>query len=453
MERGGVRGGTPPHLSPPEYTHFALSRFDHVTAKAKKKKKKKWNDAVCSIPVGKFHAVSVLIASNSGVLVTVLDRVGAWQLDFTSFGMSLDVPCTGKRLSSLQTRNGDIHLPTVGSSHNQDADDGDKIFSQHTTTETQKKISIQTEVELRKSIKFTGILAILLGNIGGASIFIAPTTVLSLTGSPGLACVMWCVGGLVTMSIAVSVCELALLLPRAGGPYFYTLQVFGNIPGFIILWGFVILIGFPSWALAAYTGALYSLSVIYPDCTPPESAVKLLAAWLLGTWTHSRLFERMHTRTHMHTQIEIYLWTIVILYMYIQTCLYRYWVHSQLTYDVKPLESRIAFHKPDPPGPMSVSVCQCVCQPVSLLLASKSKRVLKATNFKSHFKLRSFQFCCCCLPCTRILDASSLTGWAMFSYKTCSHMWCISSESPSWDNGVTTNELFWLLNLHPVTIC
>ncbi|KAK7114701.1 hypothetical protein V1264_000718 [Littorina saxatilis] len=157
--------------------------------------------------------------------------------------------------------------------------DGEKSARQRSQT---PKVEFETErVELKKSIKFSGALAILLGNLGGASIFIAPTTILSLTGSPGLAVLMWCVGGLVTLSIAVSVCELALLLPRAGGPYIYTLQVFGNIPGFIILWGFVIFIGFPSWALAAYTGALYMLSLVYPDCPPPESAVKLLAAWLL----------------------------------------------------------------------------------------------------------------------------------------------------------------------------
>lgn len=137
-------------------------------------------------------------------------------------------------------------------------------------------------VELRKSIKFSGAVAILLGNIGGTSIFIAPTTILALTGSPGLAVIMWSAGGLLTWSIAYSICELALLLPGAGGPYIYTLKVFGNIPGFIILWGFVLLIGFPSWALASYAGSLYILSLFYPSCRPPDSVVKLVAAWLLG---------------------------------------------------------------------------------------------------------------------------------------------------------------------------
>lgn len=149
--------------------------------------------------------------------------------------------------------------------------------------ENDLKVAYEGKIELKKTITFTGVLAILLGNIGGASIFIAPTTILVLSGSPGLAVVLWCAGGLLTWSIAYSVCELALLLPGAGGPYIYTLKVFGNIPGFILLWGFILLIGFPSWALSSYTGALYILSVFYPTCRPPDYVVKLIAAWLLVT--------------------------------------------------------------------------------------------------------------------------------------------------------------------------
>ena len=137
--------------------------------------------------------------------------------------------------TSAASNNGDPKLPVRS-----DFDDGEKSASQ---TETLPTVDVEYQgVELKKSITFVGAVAIMLGNIGGASIFIAPTTILTLTGSPGLAVLMWCVGGLVTLSIAVSVCELALLLPRAGGPYIYALQVFGNIPGFIVLWGFVILL-------------------------------------------------------------------------------------------------------------------------------------------------------------------------------------------------------------------
>lgn len=190
--------------------------------------------------------------------------------------------------TSVAADNGDPKLPVRS-----DFAVREKSASQ--TSETLPTVQIESQkVELRKSIGFVGVVAIVLGNIGGASIFIAPTTILTLTGSPGLAVLMWCVGGLVTLSIAVSVCELALLLPKAGGPYIYTLQVFGNIPGFIVLWGFVILIGFPSWALAAYTGSLYILALVFPDCAPPDSAVKLLAAWLLGKLSYNK--ERGCTR-------------------------------------------------------------------------------------------------------------------------------------------------------------
>ena len=142
-----------------------------------------------------------------------------------------------------QNESGDPHLDTTPMS-SKPINGGDFTVTGDDTIETlgsptrdsnhvsNGKVVLETEkVELRKSIHFAGALAILLGNLGGASIFIAPTTILKLTGSPGLAIIMWTAGGLVTWSIAYSICELALLLPGAGGPYIYTLKVFGNIPG------------------------------------------------------------------------------------------------------------------------------------------------------------------------------------------------------------------------------
>ena len=145
----------------------------------------------------------------------------------------------------------------------------------------ERKTTNGSVIELQKSIYVFAAIVILLGNIGGSSVFIAPTTILTLTGSPGLAIVLWLGGGLLTFSIALSVCELALRLPRAGGPYIYALEVFGNIPGFMILWGFVLLISFPTWALGAYTASLYMLAVIYQTCSSPDILVNMVAFWIL----------------------------------------------------------------------------------------------------------------------------------------------------------------------------
>lgn len=135
-------------------------------------------------------------------------------------------------------------------------------------------------VELRKALSLKEAVVVLVGNIGGTSIFIGATSIQALTGSAGLAVVMWLVGGVNMMLMAFSVCELALLLPQAGGPYSYTKFVFGNTAAFVVLLGFVTFVGCPAWALGAYTAALYLLTLVTP-CSPPDLAVKLVAASLL----------------------------------------------------------------------------------------------------------------------------------------------------------------------------
>ncbi|CAL1541083.1 unnamed protein product [Lymnaea stagnalis] len=137
------------------------------------------------------------------------------------------------------------------------------------------------KVELKRTITFFGIVDILIANIGGTGIFIAPTTILSFSGSPGLAMIMWTVGGLMQASMALCVMEVALMFNKAGGPYFFIYQTFGDLPGFVFMWGYLIFIAAPSWALGAYTTSLYSLTLVFKDCPPPDGAVKLLAAWIM----------------------------------------------------------------------------------------------------------------------------------------------------------------------------
>lgn len=137
------------------------------------------------------------------------------------------------------------------------------------------------KVELKKSITFLGIVAILVANIGGAGIFIFPTAILSFAGSPGMALIMWTLGGIIQAGLAFSVIEVALMFNKAGGPYYFIYHTFGNLAGFVFMWGFIIFIASPMWALGAYTTSLYLLSMIYTGCLPPDGVVKLVAAWIM----------------------------------------------------------------------------------------------------------------------------------------------------------------------------
>ncbi|KAK0041451.1 cystine/glutamate transporter [Biomphalaria pfeifferi] len=93
--------------------------------------------------------------------------------------------------------------------------------------------------------------------------------------------IMWTAGGFMQASMATCVMEVALMFHKAGGPYYFVYQTFGDLPGFVFMWGYLIFLAAPSWALGAYTTSLYSLSMVYKNCSPPEELVKLLAAWIM----------------------------------------------------------------------------------------------------------------------------------------------------------------------------
>nr|KAG5707997.1 hypothetical protein BaRGS_025135 [Batillaria attramentaria] len=78
---------------------------------------------------------------------------------------------------------------------------------------------------------------------------------------------------------------MGTMLPHAGGPYAYVAHTFGSLPGFLIMWGYVVLIACPFWAFQALLAARYTVRVVFLDCQPEdvESAVKLLAGWILIT--------------------------------------------------------------------------------------------------------------------------------------------------------------------------
>ncbi|KAK3767280.1 hypothetical protein RRG08_065664 [Elysia crispata] len=145
---------------------------------------------------------------------------------------------------------------------------------------TVDKIELGT---LRRSITLVGAVAILIANIGGIGIFITPTMILRFSGSPGLSILIWLLGGIVQAAYAFCTVEIALMFNKAGGPYFYIYSSFGDMAGFVYMWGFVIFIVGPSWALGSYTASLYTLSVIFTDCQPSDFLVKLVALWLMVT--------------------------------------------------------------------------------------------------------------------------------------------------------------------------
>ena len=126
--------------------------------------------------------------------------------------------------------------------------------------------------------------SILVSSVGGAGIFVAISTMMETTGSVGALLIVVLISGLLNYSLARCFTEVACLLPKAGGPYFFIKQVFGDFPAFLFIWGFFFLIVTPVWGFLAFISSLYIVQLVFPGCRPPDEATKLLAIAILGNF-------------------------------------------------------------------------------------------------------------------------------------------------------------------------
>jgi APA family basic amino acid/polyamine antiporter len=79
-------------------------------------------------------------------------------------------------------------------------------------------------------------LAMVFGGTVGVGILRLPGALAATLGDSRLILVFWIVGGIYALLGAVSVAELAAMLPRAGGFYVYARRAFGSGAGFVVGW-------------------------------------------------------------------------------------------------------------------------------------------------------------------------------------------------------------------------
>lgn len=68
------------------------------------------------------------------------------------------------------------------------------------------------------------------------------------------------------------------MIPKSGGDYAYISDAFGPLPAFLYLWVALFILVPTGNAITALTFAQYILQPAWPDCDPPDAAVRLLAA-------------------------------------------------------------------------------------------------------------------------------------------------------------------------------
>lgn len=82
---------------------------------------------------------------------------------------------------------------------------------------------------------FWAAVSIVMGNMIGSGVFLLPA---SLAPFKGLSLVGWLVSAAGSVMLALVFARLARQVPAAGGPYAYTRLAFGDVPAFLVAWGY-----------------------------------------------------------------------------------------------------------------------------------------------------------------------------------------------------------------------
>ncbi|KAL3968436.1 chemokine-like receptor 1 [Sarotherodon galilaeus] len=133
-------------------------------------------------------------------------------------------------------------------------------------------LNLQREVGIIGAISFIG------GTMIGSGIFISPQYVLSTTGSPGASFIIWSCCGLIAMLGGLCYAELGTIIPESGAEYIYILRTAGKVVAFMFVFSFIMVMRPASGTGIALSFAEYAVAPFYSGCTPPQLAVKFVAA-------------------------------------------------------------------------------------------------------------------------------------------------------------------------------
>lgn len=120
-------------------------------------------------------------------------------------------------------------------------------------------------------------VTVIVGSIIGSGIFVSPKGVSEGTGSVGLSLVVWVVSGIFSMVGAYCYAELGCMITKTGADYAYIMESFGPFVAFLRLWVECMIVRPCSQAIVALTFSFYVLRPLYPDCEPPDTAIRFLA--------------------------------------------------------------------------------------------------------------------------------------------------------------------------------
>lgn len=121
--------------------------------------------------------------------------------------------------------------------------------------------------------------ALVVGNMVGSGVFLLPA---SLASFGGISIVGWLFTSAGALAVALLMSRLARMMPKVGGPYAYTRGGLGDLPAFLVAWGYWISIWSGNAAISvAFVGYLAVFFPALAQIPALGAGVALTAIWLL----------------------------------------------------------------------------------------------------------------------------------------------------------------------------
>ncbi len=111
--------------------------------------------------------------------------------------------------------------------------------------------------KLNRAITGYGLTMVAIGSCIGSGIFLTPSQIAGHLPSPLLILLVWAIGGLITLTGAVTFAELGGMFPQAGGVYVYLKEAYGEMFGFLYGWAYLLVINSGAIAALSLTFAKY----------------------------------------------------------------------------------------------------------------------------------------------------------------------------------------------------
>ncbi len=135
-------------------------------------------------------------------------------------------------------------------------------------------------MSLPRILTLFGAIMLVVGNVVGAGIFTTSGMLAAELNNPVSFLMVWILGGLLTVTGALTYAELGAMFPRAGGDYQFLKEAYGSWAGFLIGWlsFWVISPGSIAALSIAFVGYLPGVSFGNGEMTPKLLAVAVVVA-------------------------------------------------------------------------------------------------------------------------------------------------------------------------------